>query len=200
MPPQIDLRPANSQDDARATGKRGDGPRRRAVNCPGPQPVMILGGGVLANVFRKAGYLTLPAQQSCAAGGPAFSLHGWARRVAIGTEHAAVARLRTQHSATAPAVVEELAGVRGYHLRLPVPTLRTGDGRCQNGGHRSHSTVRKAERTCQQPWPSSLSDLTKNGSEIEIIMRFLSYYRNYLPSYGISLIENCAKWLSPTGC
>jgi hypothetical protein len=47
---------------------------------------------------------------------------------------------------------------------------------------------------------SSLSDLTKNGSETEITMRFLSYIRNYLTIYGILLIENCAKRLSPTGC
>jgi hypothetical protein len=29
---------------------------------------------------------------------------------------------------------------------------------------------------------------------------FLSYKRNYIPRRGISLIENCAKRLSPTGC
>jgi len=47
---------------------------------------------------------------------------------------------------------------------------------------------------------SSLSDLTKNGSETEITMRFLIHNQNYLPSYDILLIVNCAKRLSPTGC
>jgi hypothetical protein len=47
---------------------------------------------------------------------------------------------------------------------------------------------------------SSLSDLTKNGSEIEITMRFLGYIGNYITIYIILLIENCAKRLSPTGC
>src|SRR5687768_12077659 len=35
----------------------------------------------------------ISSASACAAGGPAFSLHGRARRVAIGTEHTAVARL-----------------------------------------------------------------------------------------------------------
>jgi hypothetical protein len=104
------------------------------------------------------GFPYCSSASACAAGGQAFSLHGRARHVAIGTEHTAVARLRTQHSATVPAVVEELSGARGHRLRLPVPTLWTGDGGCENGCHRPHSIViiRKAGSTWQQPWPTSV--------------------------------------------
>src|SRR5438093_6376519 len=46
----------------------------------------------------------------------AHLLHGRARNIAVGTEHPAVAGFRFEHSPTALAVIEILAGIGGHNL------------------------------------------------------------------------------------
>ena len=58
-----------------------------------------------------------------------FRLHGRTRHRSVGTEHAAVARLRLQLCATAGANIEKLTGIGRHDLRLRKGAVWTGDDR-----------------------------------------------------------------------
>jgi hypothetical protein len=61
----------------------------------------------------------------------AGNLDRWARHRAVGTEHAAVARLGFEHRVAALALVEPLTGVGGHPLCLHVPAYRAGQCRIE---------------------------------------------------------------------
>src|SRR5215469_1668619 len=61
----------------------------------------------------------------------------------VGTEHAAIFRLRTQQRTAAVALIKELAGVGWHDLGFCRAAVRTGDRRFQN--HRGHSREDETE-------------------------------------------------------
>jgi hypothetical protein len=65
-----------------------------------------------------------------------FRLYGRTRHRSVGTEHAAVARLRLQLCATAGANIEKLTGIGWHDLRLRKCAVWTGDDRLKRHGDR----------------------------------------------------------------
>jgi hypothetical protein len=85
-------------------------------------------------------------------GASAADLLRRARRVAIGAEHAAIARLRPQPLAAGGADVEELAGVRRHLFSRLVRADRAGDHRPKlDGDHRASVLSFDAEHVPSPP-------------------------------------------------
>src|ERR1043165_7736241 len=68
-------------------------------------------------------------------------LHGRTLDGAIGTEHAAVARLGAQHRLAALALVEELTGIGWHDLPLGVTALWTSQHRLKRWNVRCHWSI-----------------------------------------------------------
>jgi len=83
-------------------------------------------------IFGKSGPSPVAAILTQHNSGAAISgLDWWARDRPVGTEHAAIPRLRLKLLATALAVIEELASIRRHLLRRAMAAGRTGDDRFQ---------------------------------------------------------------------
>src|SRR5262249_32706114 len=75
-------------------------------------------------------------------------LNRWAGNRPIGTEHAAISGLRTQQTAAAAALIEELASVCWHDLGFCRAAVRTGNCRFEN--HRCHSREHETENDQNQ--------------------------------------------------
>ena len=119
---------------------------------PAKRPLKIQTDGLrLASGFRRAGARRL--WTSLTAIGHSYSvrprfLHGRARRVAIRTEHAAIARLGFDQRRAGAAFVDILAGVGRHRFGALVTADGTGDRRneCHSGHGRPQSLARRERR------------------------------------------------------
>lgn len=74
-----------------------------------------------------------------------LELDRWTWHRAIGTEHTAVAVLRTQHRTAVRAIVEILTGICRHYFRLRRAAKRTGNGRSEKRGSLRHRNIQARE-------------------------------------------------------
>ena len=127
----------------------GDGSGRREARASAPSGRCRAAGlHCLGNVVlpmpqwpaRQHSFTSAPLLHSATAVLPA--LNRWARHRAVGAEHAAVARLRSQHRPAMLALIEELACIGRHDLPLAVTAVRAGEYRFSDkSGHRGTDAV-----------------------------------------------------------